>query len=531
MNQEISSILPHDGKAYSNKNKLSGIQLSTISEPKKAEYDAIIVGAGLGGLTCGALLAKNGLNVLVAEQHSRPGGYCTSFKRQGFTFDAGFDTTLECEKGGVIYNILEYLGLIDEIRFIRLASSTRIIGNNYDVRVTTMESLGEDLKRLCPHESKGVDIFLADCKALATEMKALSESSPDLLGLSGKLGLLAKFILKSPHLRKYNNISTGEVLNTLFREPKVKAILGTLLPFDPKAMATLLMMILGGKTTGYYPEGGAQSLADTFAFGVIKYGGDLVLNTMVRQILVQGNRATGVQLTNGNIIRARFIISNADGRETFMKLIGKQYLDPRFVKEISETALSESHVLVSLGVDLDLRAMGFDGTSIIYNRCNGLDKIFGTELDNCYLSIKMHSLRDSSQAPKNLATVQLLTCLPYEYKDNWQIKERKQEYLQLKEAVAEKLIVSAESVIPGLKKHVIIRDIATPLTFERYTLNSHGASMGWFPAPSSKMRSQRTPIKNLFQGGAWTFPGASVYAVVQSGRNAADLVLKTAMAQ
>ncbi|GAI93437.1 unnamed protein product, partial [marine sediment metagenome] len=92
---------------------------------------------------------------------------------------------------------------------------------------------------------------------------------------------------------------------------------------------------------------------------------------------------------------------------------------------------------------------------------------------------------------------------------------------------ADKLLVSAEKIIPGLSRHIICKDIATPLTFERYTLNSGGAAMGWFPAPGGKMRSQITPIKNLYQAGAWTSPGPSIYMVIPSGRNAARLILKS----
>jgi phytoene dehydrogenase-like protein len=130
-----------------------------------------------------------------------------------------------------------------------------------------------------------------------------------------------------------------------------------------------------------------------------------------------------------------------------------------------------------------------------------------------------------------MATVQLSTCLPYDYMGNWKREKdgtRGEEYLQLKEAVANKLIASVEKIIPGLANHIVVKDVATPLTFERYTLNSCGASMGWFPAPGGRMRSQKTPIKNLYQAGAWSFPGASIYAVVPSGRNAAQLVLKEA---
>jgi phytoene dehydrogenase-like protein len=140
----------------------------------------------------------------------------------------------------------------------------------------------------------------------------------------------------------------------------------------------------------------------------------------------------------------------------------------------------------------------------------------------------MHSLRDRSQAPQGMATIQLLAMLPYDYMGKWKVGKdgaRGKEYAKLKEVVADKLIVSAEKIIPDLSKHVIVKDIATPLTFERYTLNSEGASMGWFPSPGGKMRSQKTPIKNLYEAGAWTSPGPSIYMVVPSGRNAAQLVL------
>jgi all-trans-retinol 13,14-reductase len=289
------------------------------------------------------------------------------------------------------------------------------------------------------------------------------------------------------------------------------------------------MMILGGETVGYYPTGGAQALADTFAKGVTKHGGELTLKTMVNRIIVEDGTATGVEIGSGQEIRSRFVVSNADGRETLLNLIGEQYLTPKFVKEMRETGLSKSYILVSLGVDLDLRAMGFDETTIIYNRCNDLDKLFSTDVGHCYLCIKMHSLRDSSQAPENMSTVQLSTCLPYDYMENWKREKdgtRGEEYRQLKEAVADNLIASVEKIVPGLTNHIVIKDVATPLTFERYTLNSSGAIMGWFPAPGGKMRSQRTPIRNLYQAGAWTYPGASVYSVVPSGRNAAELVLK-----
>ena len=162
-------------------------------------------------------------------------------------------------------------------------------------------------------------------------------------------------------------------------------------------------------------------------------------------------------------------------------------------------------------------------------RVDNIDDLWSGDPERCSLWIMMHSLRDPSQAPKGMATVQLLTLFPYNYMGYWKRERdgiRGKEYTELKEALADKFITSAEGIIPRLSEHIVYKDIATPLTFERYTLNSEGAYHGWFPAPGAKLRSQKTPIKNLYQAGHWTFPGPSIFAVALSGRSAAKLVLK-----
>ncbi|MCX6000183.1 MAG: hypothetical protein NTU41_11525, partial [Chloroflexi bacterium] len=165
---------------------------------------------------------------------------------------------------------------------------------------------------------------------------------------------------------------------------------------------------------------------------------------------------------------------------------------------------------------MDLRALGFDGTTVIFNRSDNIDDIWSGDPEKCSLWIMMHSLRDPSQAPEGMATVQLMTLFPYSYESYWRREvdgTRGEAYAGLKEALAGRLIASAEEIIPQLSKHIICQDVATPLTFERYTLNSEGASHGWFPAPGDKLRSQKTPIKNLYQAGHWTFPGAGIFTV------------------
>jgi all-trans-retinol 13,14-reductase len=502
----------------------------------KDKYDVVVIGAGIGGLTCGAYLAKAGLGVLVTEQHTKPGGYCASFRRKGFQFDTGVDGLSGAERGGLFCNILEELELENKIEFIELAFPSRITGSDYDVPSMPVEAHANELKRMFPGESTAIDVFLQDCIAVKSEMFALMEPAPDLLGFGGKMGLMVRFLLKSPKVRRYGGKSYQQALIESFKQPKLRAILASVDHVHPGWAATSMMFVLGFHAfQGFqYPKGGAQALADVFAKALTEHGGDLALKTLVKKIVVDNGKASGVELADGTRVNSRYIVSSIDGRQTFLKLVGEQYLAPKSVRELREARLADPFFLVSLGVDMNLRAMGFDGTSIVYNRSDNIDDLWSGDADKSSLWIMMHSLRDPSLAPEGMATVQIMTPFPYKYMNYWKREAdgtRGKEYRELKEALASKLIASVEALIPHLSQHIVCKDIATPLTYERYTLNSEGASYGWFPLPGAAMRSQKTAIKNLYQAGHWTFPCGSVFAVAFSGRNAAQLVLREVKAK
>jgi all-trans-retinol 13,14-reductase len=496
----------------------------------KTEYDAIVIGAGIGGLTSGAFLAKAGLSVLVAEQHAKPGGYCASFRREGFTFDAGFDFLCGAEPGGMLATLMEELELAEEAAFIPLGLPSKIVGSDYALPFAPVGSLADQLKKLFPSDSTAIDGYLQDCRSVTSEMLALMEPAPDLLGPGGKMGLMVRFLFKSPHVRTYGAQSIKQALGRSFEQPKLRAILASVDHYHPGWAATSPMLLLGFDSF-QYPKGGAQALADVLAGGLTEHGGHLALKAKVTKIVVKDGKASGVELADGSKISSRYVVSNADGRQTFLGLVGEQYLSQKLVKELNDTPLTDPLFLVSLGVDMDLRALGFDGASIIYNRSDNVDDLWSGDPEKSSLWIMMHSLRDPSLAPKGMATVQIMSPFPYQYMDCWRRepdRTRGEKYRDLKEELANKLIASAEAVVPQLSQHIVCKDVATPLTFERYTSNSEGASYGWFPLPGAKMRSQRTEIKNLYQAGHWTFPAGSVFAVALSGRNAAKLVLKEA---
>jgi len=485
-------------------------------------YDVIVVGAGMGGLTCGALLAKRGRSVLIVEQSSKPGGCCTSFEHEGFTFDYGVDSLKGCEEGGAIYQTLEDLGSRDEIELIKVEPAKRIIGGDYDIKIFSSESFEDRLVEIFPMDSDDLHKFMKKCRRVARGMDKMNqETSPDLRSTWQEIWFWLRFFFGYGKYKEYRQTSSGEVVAAMLDEPKLRAIVQSVAPhFEPGTMANLLMWALSSNEGTYYPRGGMQALAQLLAEGLTKRDGVLALNTTVNQILIEGDRATGVELADGRQVRSQYVISNAAARQTFLKLIGEANLTPDFVKDLDESQVTSAPFLVSLGIDLDLETRGFDAAGIVYNPSNKVEELFGTDPEDCLIRITMHSLRDSTQAPTSMSTVQLMAMLPYDYAEDWEAA---------KESIADKLIASAERIIPELKGHIVCKHVLTPLSHEHNTMNSRGALMGWYPAPDSKERGQNTPFRNLYQAGHWTFPffpGGGVAAAVASGRNAVELVLK-----
>jgi prolycopene isomerase len=473
----------------------------------RSEYDVVVIGAGMGGLTCGAYLAKAGTKVLVCEQHSVPGGYCTSFQKNGFTFETSIHWLNQCGKGGLIYQTLEELGIQDQIEFIQLNPVRRIVGKDYGLTVfLDIQRLEDDLKKMFPAEAESIHQFITDCTALA----------------------------KSPEvMTQYLGKSSQQVFDYLFKDSKLKLILYSIGTLPQWSVLPLMFSIgwLSEKDYYFVKRGGARALADLFASALQEYGGDLALKTMVTKISIENGKASGVELQSGERIKSKYVVSNADARLTFLKLVGRELLDEKFVEELLETEICPPVFLVSLGVDMDLGKMGFDGAMITYNPSDESINLSTADPSRCGITIIIYSLRDPSLAPPGKHAVSIAAGLPYEYMGNWRVDKqgrRGKEYKKLKEQVADQLIASAENVIPGLSHHIVCRDIATPLTYERYTLNTKGSIMGWDLTPENfmKMRSQETPIKNLYQAGHWTFPGGGIPAVIPSGKNAAELILK-----
>jgi phytoene dehydrogenase-like protein len=498
-----------------------------------ATYDAVIIGAGMGGLSCGTLLAKEGLRVLICEQASKPGGYCVNFKRNGFTFAPAVHYLNEFGPTGQMNEAFQTLGISPEIEFCLQDPQRRIITPQFHLTLSTdIDQFKRDLIHLFPKERLSIHAYIEEWKKFVKSIEGLPLKSLEVISPKEKLELLYKGIFKAPLLIRYRAKTAQAVLDSYFKDPLLKYLLS----FGARKGSSILNCAspIFWAITGnfYYIKGkGVEALPQLFLRHYQAYGGEVAFNTLAKKIVVEKEKVRGVQLEGGEEIRSKYVISNADSHATFHSLIGNYLLPDRFVRKLRKKEISAPIFTLYAGVDLDLKQMGFDGALVHYYPFMGnnpWEEEDGGEFDitKGKMAIRMDSIKNPMFAPKGKHTIAIAVYTPYTlFADE---KTTNPRYAEIKEEIAQKIIGATENVIPGLSKHILVRDASTPLTYERETLNTHGATMGWYLSAKefSRIRSQRTPIARLYQAGHWTFPGGGIPMVILSGINAAKLVLK-----
>jgi prolycopene isomerase len=496
-------------------------------------YDVIVIGAGMGGLSCATLLAKQGLRVLVCEQSSKPGGYCVNFKRDGFTFAPAVHYLNEFGPNSQMEEAFQTLGLPPEIEFCRQDPQRRIITPHFHLTLSTdIDRFEKDLIHFFPKERLSIHSYIGELKKLVKSIEGLSIKSFDLISPREKVQLLFELV-KRPQLFRYRGKTCQEVLDSFFKDPLLKYLLafGTRKGSSILTCASPIMWAIKGNFY-YIKDKGVEALPQLFLRYYKAYGGEISLNTLVKKIVIEEGKARAVQIEEGEEIQTRYVISNADSQSTFQSLIGHHLLPNRFVRKLKKREISAPVFTLYLGVDLDLAKMGFDGALVHYYPAmnkNPWDEkgVEGFDIEKEKMTIRVDSIKNPMLAPFGKHTVAIAAFAPYElFRDGGNISPH---YTEIKEEIAQKIIGITEKVIPGLSSHIIVRDASTPLAYERMTLNTQGATMGWYLSAKelSKIRSQKTPVANLYQAGHWTFPGGGIPMVIISGINAAKLVMKS----
>lgn len=506
-------------------------------------YDVIIIGAGVGGLTAGALLAQRGQSVLVLDQHYVAGGNATIFRRRQMRFDIGIHYVGDCGPNGAIPRILRAAG-IEDVQFREMDP------DGFDVlcfpdlcfRIPRgFDAFRDRLVEHFPSEAGGIDRYLR-----------LLREAFSLVRIHGPLHALATLARARLALR-YSVATLSEFLDTCTRDTRLRAVLagqaGTY-GLPPSRVSLLIHAIVAAHYAqgAYYPVGGGQVVSERLAQAIEHRGGKLLLLSRACRILVAKGRVQGVELESKHLgrltVRAPVVISNADLKQTFLELVGPQHLRPRTVRRLQGYEMSPPLGVLYLGAKRDIHTAGLGSRNYWlfpdYD-CEPLYRELGAGRfhPDPFVYISSATLKEPDSplhAPPGIANLQIMTMVPAALEAWGTTAEelasgayrRNERYLQAKEAFAGQMLDQAERLLPGLRRDIVYQEVATPLTHSRYTFSTGGTSYGIASTPAQSLLGRpgsTTEVAGLYLAGANTRSGHGMGGTMQSGLLAAASIL------
>jgi len=480
-------------------------------EPAR-HYDAVIVGAGVGGLVSANLLARAGLRVLLVEQHYMVGGYCSTFRRSGFTFDAATHFyPLLGNRSTVTGKLLADLGVttrwikMDPVDQFHLPDGTRFaVPADFDAYVAM-------LKAEFPLEREALERFFEAVRRAYL------------------CGLLVFFRGRdTDRLDPYRDLTVRDALDRHFRDPKLKMLLAADCGHwgSPPSRVSFVfdaMLRLAYFLGNYYPQGGSQAFVDDLAARFEQQGGDILMRGRVARILVERGRACGIEVdmppaTGGTRrIRAGAVVSNADRRLTLEQLL---HGEPA-ARETLEAERTLRPTLPCFLTHIGLRGISTD----VLRAAHGYHwSSWDTEdVATAAFKIFVPTLYDPSMAPPggHIVIVQKLTAIDYGRIEDWRAH---------KQHVERWILERLDAIVPGFSRAVVTVLSASAQTSHRYTLNHQGAMLGWEMSPAQLGPARpgiEGPIDGLHFVGHWTRPGGGVTPVIVSAMRVADRVAGT----
>ncbi|MBS1584651.1 MAG: NAD(P)/FAD-dependent oxidoreductase [Bacteroidetes bacterium] len=510
----------------------------------KQEYDVIVIGAGVGGLTAAALLSKAGYSVCVLEKEPHAGGYLAGFRRKNFRFDTAIHWLNQCMPGGMAAMIFDILGS-DHPVAVPQKHIRRYKGETYDYLLTNNpEELKAQLIADYPHEREGLERFFKTAKRLGKSFANFGhvfrseETMTPLERMKNKLNLL-KFAMPFIPLISYTGdegIKKG--LNKYFKDEGLHKIFSA----DTELLSCLVP--IGWAYYGDYqspPKGGGQVIPEWMQHIIEFYGNDLFFKCNVKEILLENGVSKGVRFEHRGkeyTAKSRYVIAACDVETLYEKMLPQDVVPEKFKAKLRKADLYSSSVTVSIALDCPTAELGF-GEELVHissENVSRADHLSG-DPEKSEISILPPSLRDPSLAPEGQGTLVLFMPAFMDFNNHWLTGRdkdgnyvRNEAYNKLKNEIAEVLIRRVEErIAPGLRKHILFYDVATPVTHWRYTGNKNGTMMGAKPGRENmqgKIAHYRTPVKNLLLSGHWAELGGGVPIAVKAGANAALLILK-----
>jgi len=483
--------------------------------PTHDAYDAVVVGSGIGGLTAAALMAAAGRRVLVCEAQSAPGGYVHSFQRGPYTLDPAVHLIADPPMFG---RLLEYLGVREEVTFLDPGDLFSISLPGLQMHAPLgVEPFIEAFEAAMPSEAGTIRQFWST----AAQVHRDAHELPTRAGLRDLDEINALY----PALIRYRRATVETVLRELVPDQRAQALCAAIslyfsLPASTLSFVTFAQMVFSHVGHGAaYVEGGLQRLVDALVLAIQRRGGELVCETAMERIEVDGGRVTGARLAGDTRVSTPVVVSGADPFQTFGPLL-RDDAPVGYLRRMQRLVPAVSGFLVFGATAMDLEQTGAGHLTFHFDTWD-TDEAYRRTLagDPGLASLGVPTLVDPTLAPDGEHVVVALTPIHYDADAPWD---------EIKRELTPRIWRHVDSLVPGLGDSLSFSDPATPLTLERFSGNHRGALYGWDLSASQKTSLRPdtvTPVNGLFLAGHWTALGGGFLRSTLAGMIAAERVL------
>ncbi len=476
-----------------------------------------IIGAGVAGLAVGCYALMNGYRPRIFEMNPRPGGLCTAWQRDGYTVDACVRWLAGTSPRSRFHRLWEELGVLPGREIFDHDVFTRVEGA--DGRAVTfytdIDRLADHLLEVAPEDRDILREWIRGLRRL-THFDLPVDRPPELAGPGGRLGMTLRSLPRLGVSRRWSGMTVRQFSDDL-DNPWLREAFPLAFGLPERSMIAVMMSLaaMHNRASGY-PVGGSLPLTNSIERRYLELGGTVEYGARVVEILVEQNRAVGVRLANGSEHRTDLVVSAADGHATIFELLGGRYCDDTVRGYYEHLPTFPPLLLAGIGIRGSIEGLPDTAAGVNFPLPEPIP------FDRRQLTrLSVHaSTFDPTLAPSGATILKLM--IPSSFERWRKLRETPADYQAEKRAIASELVRGLDQRFPRISRRVEMIDIATPITWHRYTGNWEGSSEGWLPSPASLTLHLRKTLPGLYDfcmAGQWVQPGGGLPSAALSARH------------
>jgi phytoene dehydrogenase-like protein len=506
----------------------------------------IVIGAGIAGLTAAIYARRSGFDVTLIEQHRIAGGMCTSWKRKGYLFEGGIHWLIGSSPETEAYQIWRETGALDDTTQVILHDPFHSVDCNGQIvhLYRDIDKTARHLIELSPEDAPLIKQLVKDVRALSRmqmpvfDIKGVKAEAPRKMSL----GFLLRILPAMGAFKRLSKLSCAEYCKQ-FKHPGLQRLLDYI-PGRYTALSLAFTLATLNIGDGGYPMGGSLAMVKRMVKTYLDLGGTLLMNTKVKRVVIDNGVATGVELekraSSGKTSETDLQHENASQREDSQQHEGEilsadaviitqetisaldalfdEPLEDAWLEDLRQTTKPSTCTFVCVGVSTRLPER-------ILPEWQLSEPIHYAGQTVTKLSFNNYGEYEG-YAPEG--GMSLTTAFVSDTYDDWKQLLDEGRYDAERQQLAVQISRALCMRYPELEGKIEVIDIATPLTYERYTGAYHGSWMS-ITEPGDKNKSYPgfvDSVQRLYFAGHRMSPPGGFPVAAASGRTAAQMVCR-----